>query len=387
MRDRITLSDARARLFPPRSRPVGVLRLVLAAAVLIAAAFAVAGLLSGRGSVPADFRVEESRLVILNKKGRTLWSFNTGLYNLREESHYRAHFQYKVRSRDEDAWFPLIMIKDIDGDGRTDILMALKTQDEFNEGRILRFNDRGKLLWEFAAGRELRFGGVVYARDYRVQGFDLHEFDGDGRLEIFFLAFHKPDFPCQFGVLNLDGELVGEYWNAGYISDVVFSDIDKDGREEALLAGLNNEYGKACLAVFGSGRIAGGSPQRQPGYACTSLRPGSERYYILFPRTDADEADYPVESIKTIDPLRNGRFYLNALVSRVFFELTPALDVVYVHSSHRFQRLHAEAVRAGKLRSRLDQEYFERLRKGVLYWSGTDWVPEPTPNLRNVPAR
>ena len=384
MRERITLAGARPR---PSGRAAGLLRVFGPAAALAAAALGIFWLRSSKASVPADFRVEDSNLVILNKKGRALWSYNTELFNLKSESFYRGRFQIKIRSQDDDARFPLLMIKDIDEDGRVDVLLALKTQDEFNEGRLIRFNDRGKPLWEFSTGRELQYDGVVYARDYRIQGFDLHDFDGDGRPEIFLIAYHKPDFPCQLAVLSLAGELVGEYWNAGFFSDVAFSDLDRDGREEVLAAGINNEYGKGCLVVFDPGRIGGSSPQRQGSFICKNLAPGSELYYLLFPRTDMDLSQYPVESIKTIDPLRNGRFYLNALVSRIFFEISPALDAVYVHSSHRFQRQHAEAVRNGLVRSRLDPEYFERLRRGVLYWNGTDWVPERTPNLRNVPAR
>lgn len=383
MREKITLVDGRSRLSQPKLFSSRAFRVLLIIVGVAAAVSAVVWLRSAVDSAPADFRIEDSTIFILNKKGRALWSYNTGLYNLREDGFYRERFQIKIRSRTEEAWFPLLVMKDIDKDGRVEVLLALKTQDEFNEGRLLCFNDRGKLIWEFSAGRELPFGGAVYARDYRIQGFDLHDFDGDGLPEIFFVAYHKPDFPCQLGVLNVAGELVREYWNSGYFSDIVYADIDEDGREEILAAGINNEYGKGCLAVFAPDRISGSSPQLISDFTCKNLAPGSERYYILFPRTDVDLVDYPVESIMTIDLLRNRRFHLTALLSRIFFELTPGMDVVYVHSSHAFQRQHAAAVRQGKVRSRLDSAYFENLRLGVLYWDGTDWVSTRTPNLRN----
>ena len=386
LNDRITVSGGG----PGPDGRAGVLlwglRIIAAAGGLTAIILAVGRLFLAGASTPSDFRVENSTLVAINDKGRALWRFDTGVSNLRGEDFYRGRFQVKARTLRDAASFPLILIKDIDGDRRTDVLLAVKTQDEFNEDRILRLDDKGSLVWSYEAGRELRFGDAVYARDYRVEGFELHDFNGDGRPEVFFLAYHKPDFPCQFGVLSLEGRLVGEYWNSGYLSDVAFADLDGDGRREILASGLNNEYGKGCLIVFDADRIAGASPQTSPKYLCRELAPGSERAYILFPRTDADLLDYPVETIMTIDPLRNGSFYLNAQVSRVFFEISPALDVVYVHSSHLFQRLHAEAVREGRVRSRLDPDYFERLRRGALYWNGTAWVSERTANLRNVPA-
>lgn len=387
MKERVTLAGGRPRAAEIRPRLSISLRTLLWIVGLAAAALIIVLHLPSSGSIPADFKIEDSTVFILNKKGHALWHFNSGLYNLREESFYRGRFQIKTRSETEDARFPLLMIKDIDKDERPEVLLALKTQDEFNEGRILCFNDRGKLLWEFMAGRELQFGGAVYARDYRIQGFDLHDFDGDGLPEIFFIAYHKPDFPCQLGVLNRAGEPIGEYWNSGYFSDIAFTDIDGDGREDILAAGLNNEYGKGCLAVFAPDRISGSSPQRLANYTCKNLAPGSERYYILFPRTDIDLLDYPVESILRIDLLNNRHLYLTALISRIFFELSPSLDVVYVHSSHRFQRQHAAAVREGKVRSRLGADYFESLRRGVLYWDGTNWTARRTPNLRNTPNR
>lgn len=382
---RITLVGAGPRRDGIRSPLIRDLRLPAAVGGLIAVVLVVSRLLSPGASAPADFRLEDSTLVVLNGQGHPLWRYDTEVFNLRTEEFYRSRYQVKARSINDAPHLPLVMIKDIDGDQRIDVLLAVKTKDEFNEGRLLRFDERGKLVWSFEAGRELRFGDTVFARDYRIEGFDLNDFDGDGRTEIFFLAYHKPDFPCQFGVLSRDGRLVGEYWNSGYLSDVVFSDLDRDGRQEVLAAGLNNEYGKGCLIVFSPDRIAGGSPQRSPSYACKGLAPGSETAYLLFPRTDVDLFHYPVETIMSIDALRNGSFYLNAQLSRVFFEVSPALDVVYVHSSHLFQRLHAEAIRKGDVQSRLDPDYFERLRRDVLYWNGTDWVPERTPNLRNVP--
>ncbi len=384
MRERITLANVPTPLLQPRLFLRKSHRVFVAIAALVGVAIAAIWIGSRTGSIPSNFRIEDSTFFALNKKGRTLWSYNTGLFNLRDESFYRDRFQIKVRAKTEDALFPLLLMKDINGDGRAEVLFALKTQDEFNEGRILCFNDRGKLLWDFAAGRELLYGDAIYARDYRVAGIGLHDFDGDGLPKIFFFAYQKPDFPCQLGVLNAKGELIGEYWNSGFFSDIVFLDIDGDGRDEVLAAGLNNEYGKGCLVAFAPDRISGSSPQRNPAFLCRDLAPGSELFYVLFPRTDVDLAEYPVECIMTIDILRNHRIYLNALLSRIFFEMTPAMELVLVHSSHSFQKMHAEAVRAGKVRSSLEPAYFERLRRGVLYWNGTDWVSTRTPNLRNA---
>ncbi|MCJ7587245.1 MAG: VCBS repeat-containing protein [Candidatus Aminicenantes bacterium] len=383
MREKITLVDGRSRYSRQRFFRPKILWILLAASGIAAAVFGAFLIGSRAGSTPSGFRIEDSTFIAVNKKGRALWSYNTGLFNLRDEAFYRGRFQIKKRGTGESPEFPQLIMRDIDNDRKVETLLSLKTQDEFNEGRLLCFNDRGKLLWEFETGKELLFGDSVYARDYRIKGFDLHDFDRDGRPEIFFISIHRPNFPCRFGVLNLRGELASEYWNSGHISDVVFQDIDRDSREEILMAGLNNEFGKGCLIVFEPDRIAGSSPQLNPDYTCRDLPPGSETYYLLLPRTDLDEVEYPVNCVLSIDVLQNRRLSLIMDLSRIFFELTPDLDVVYVHTSHAFQQKRAAALREGKVRGPADKAYFEKLRRGVLYWNGTDWVSTRTPNLHN----
>jgi hypothetical protein len=49
---------------------------------------------------PADFKIDHSRLIILNKSGKELWPFDTKLENLENENFYKNRFQKKIlRSR------------------------------------------------------------------------------------------------------------------------------------------------------------------------------------------------------------------------------------------------------------------------------------------------
>ena len=334
---------------------------------------------------PVDFHIEDSQFVALDRRGRELWRVDTRLPNLCDQAEYRDHFQINRRTPDNIRIFPQLLIKDLDGDGRSEVLLSIQTQDETAEGILECYGATGTKLWSFEAGLERRYGNRVYSRDYRIKGLDLRDINKDGRTEVIVLSYHKPDFPCQLVILDAAGKKLGEYWNTGYFNDFSYLDIDEDGVEEILAVGINNEYGKGCLAVFAVDRIAGGSPQRSAEYISPDIAPGTELAYLLFPRTDVDLAEVPVESIMTIDVLRNKHYNLTALISRIYFELKPDLAIVQVHSSHDFQKRHAEAVREGRVRSRLDPDYFERLRRGALYWNGTAWVSERTANLRNYP--
>lgn len=220
-----------------------------AAAVLVLAAvfFVIRG--SRVRRQPADFRVEGSSLVVLNKGHRELWRVDTKMEDLQPESFYRATFQ--VMHREGENPFPAIIIRDINADGDTEVLFAPKRLgDQTGEGFLFCYDRGGRELWSFHAGRELVCGGKNYSPDYRISGFHSHDLDGDGRLEMIVVSWQAPDWPCQLAVLDASGKMVGEFWNAGYLMHLAYHDLDGDGREELLAAGVNNEYRGGCLVGF-----------------------------------------------------------------------------------------------------------------------------------------
>lgn len=329
---------------------------------------------------PADFHIEGSTLIILNDTGKKLWDYDTNLPNLVDEIAYRDHFQFRRFNESQGRHLlPNLMLKDINADGRIEVLFSTQTQDEFREGELICFNHRGKELWRFKAGREIRFGSTLYNNDYRIHGFDTCDINNDGQLEIFVSCLHMPNWPTQIVSLSPQGKLLGEYWHSGHLGDMVFKDFDNDGRIEIILTGLNNEYARGCLVVFEASNLKGSSPQIKDEFRCFELGPGSEEFYILFPRTDYDIITYPVESIYRTDILASGQLLLTTAISKIIFVLNPDLTVNNIIFSHGFILFHDEAVRAGKLKSTLDEKYRENLFKGVLYYDGQGWVNIRTP--------
>lgn len=49
---------------------------------------------------PSDFRIEGSKLIVLDDKGKELWVFDTGIPNLQDEKGYREQFQVKSFATD-----------------------------------------------------------------------------------------------------------------------------------------------------------------------------------------------------------------------------------------------------------------------------------------------
>ena len=329
----------------------------------------------GSYSLPAGFRIENAQFVVLDERGKELWRFDPGIENLESEREYRDHFQYKKRLLAR-RFLPHLMIKDINRDRRAEVLFSIQTQDEADEGRLFCFNHRGRILWEFQAGGVKKFGEEIFSADYRIHGIDVCDLEGDGNLEIVIIANHRFFFPTQLAVLDAEGHILGEYWNAGQLNDIAFVDLNEDGEIEILVAGLNNEYNTGCLVVFDWNRVKGSSPQGKD-FLCQGCMKGTEKHYILFPRTDVDQVENPVEAIDMIYPLKTKQIAVKTQWSTIYYIFNYKLELQDVHLSHLFKQKHRLACFEGKIHSELDAKYEKRLAQGLLYFHGQTWSSFP----------
>jgi hypothetical protein len=325
---------------------------------------------------PADFAIDGSFFVALDKQKRELWRKDTGMENLWPESTYRLNFQ--VMNTLEANILPVLVMKDIDGDGDTEVLFApRRTTDQTGEGILICYDRLGKERWMFPAGKELVCRDKIFSPDYRIAGFHCHDLDGDGRSEIVVESFQSPDWPCQLAVLDLSGNTVGEFWNAGYLRDLKYHDITGDGREEIIVCGVNNEYRGGCLIVFDTRDIHGGSPASGE-YVCQGIGPGSMLYYVITPYVDVSEASGDrVDGLRLIEVTQNNWIRTTA-PKGLIYEFDFSLACIQVSPGNVFKVLHKEFADAGKITSVLGPEYMRELREGVRYWNGSAMVPEPS---------
>jgi hypothetical protein len=329
---------------------------------------------------PADFRIEGSALVILNEKGGELWRFETGVQSLIDEKGYRDHYQIRKNASD-GADLPYLIIGDITGDGRVEVLFAPKTRDADREGPLFCFDRRGRELWRFRLGRPIRFGPQDYA-DFSIHGFIADDLDGDGRAEVIVNSNARGFFPTQLAVLGSDGKLRGEYWNSGHLSDIACVDLNRDGRKEIVVSGQNNEYEKGCLIIFDTDRVAGCSPQSIDRFVSPGIPAGTQRAYLLFPRSDVGLSEFPTENATPIDVVSNDLIIVHMRFTTLIFQLGFDLVPRLARTSHAFEQLHKVALREGRVPSVLNDAYFDALRRGILFWTGTGWSQEPSPPAR-----
>ena len=357
------------------------LPILLALAGLAAAAYFLffRGPSSASPSVPADFHIRGSELVIVDAQDRQLWTIDTKLADLEIEKIYREHSKEKQPGPEYVPVWPHILIRDINGDRQPEVLFSTQTASEDLEGTLFCFDAQGTELWRFEAGRALDFGGRPFRREYRIFGFNPDDYDRDGKLEILVLAHHKPHWPCQAVLLDAAGQLEGEYWNAGYLMDASVGDIDGDGLKELVLSGVNNEYRRGCVAIFAPGELRGSSPQSEASYRSPDLAEGGQIAYILFPKSDVQAAIG-----RQGDPIN--RFWihegdgLTAMTdqTQIFFDLDGTLAVRNIILSNLFWNLHERFEKEGKVRSIADDQYKQTLADSLLYYRSGNWTGGPS---------
>ncbi len=381
----------RAEGIPAAKRASGkrlsrILAVAAALFTLVSAAFFFRGTLRRfvfpQSRVPADFRLEGSTLVVVDKRGDEVWRWDSKLPNLQTEEHYRVHFQEKREGAEYVPVWPYAIIKDIDGDGRIETLFSIQTKEENREGALLCFNEDGTWRWRFDAGRALRFGGTDYRREYRIGGFDLCDLDGDGNREVIVISWHKPDWPCQVAVLDtVTGDLRGEYWNKGYIADYLSGDLDGDGLKETVLSGVNNEYNMACAAVFKGLRLGGVSPQSYESYRTADLSEGTQIAYILCPDSDVHQAmRRSSDAMNCLWPHEEGGFTGLVTECQIYYDFDKRFRCRGIMLSNRYKDQHRELAAAGKIHSDVEDPAYNRgIRDGVLYFENGRFVKHPVP--------
>lgn len=322
---------------------------------------------------PMDFSINGSQLIILNGKGRELWRYDTRLRDLWPENMYKKCFQFK-RHEMGTIFLPRIIIQDVNADGANEVLFATRSLSEYGAGTLHFFSSKGGGKWSFSGGRELNFGKITYSDDTRIFGIEVCNLDNKGTPEIIVIGAHIPYFPAYLVVLDINGNIKGEFWNSGYMVDIVFNDFNGDGRKEIVVSGVNNEYKEGFLAVFDSSDIRGASPQQNDYYICRDFGPCPAKYYIRFPRTDVDRLESELEFCSSLTLLKNGNIQAILRHSNLIYEFNSKFEIVNVGTSNRFKFMHRKAVREGKISSELNDQYLENLADGLLYYNGKKWV-------------
>jgi len=223
------------------------------------------------------------------------WRFAGG-HLLIEDVHHRLCWEKHLLPFDpsfESDTQDKVLIADIDGDGRAQVVVNYVPADVAEKGgSVMCFNHRGSLRWQYQYGASKTFGSRTFAATYR--GNLLRAVRAHGVPLLLTVANHYIWYPSQVALLDpRTGRLLQEYWHPGAIYDCLLHDLDHDGQDEVLLGAINNPgegLGHAALAVL---KLPFSDAPRHTAPAGDPLPPatgGGELAYRLFPLPDTSRA-------------------------------------------------------------------------------------------------
>ena len=307
--------------------------------------------------VPAHWTLDGSTLRVLDAAELLCWEKTLPPFG--------PAFDARVRDK--------VVIADIDGDGRVEVLLSYVPAGSEQTGRLMCFDHRGRLRWERRFGAARTFGARQFDANYI--GVFVKPVTAAGRRLLLTIANHHIWYPAQAALLDpASGKVLEEYWHPGSIYHCVIHDIDGDGQPEAVLGGTNNPgdgLGHAGVAVL---KLPFSKAPRRAPAAVDPFPPvtgGGELAYALFPLADFLRAQGNLGTVITmsVDPSRR---ILVETPGFIVYYLGPHLDVLEYRFSGEFEPLHDMAFHQGIVDHKLDGAEKASMGRVVTF----PWAPD-----------
>lgn len=277
----------------------------------------------------------------------------------------------------EVGWLPVLMA-DIDGDGRTEVLVNVNAADRANR-KLYCFEADGRVRFVHLPTGTRRFGEDDYADPWLAHRTFVTQGTG-GHRRLWAAFTHNMLFPAVLRELDpRDGATRQEYWSNGYVETL--HEDTWAGRRVVFVGGTNNDFRAASLAVFPVDGVAGSTPAVRPGYSCRNCPPGGPESLFVFPTLclGRPRGQAGVHSVW----LENGERirvtvtqWTEGGLAASYYTLGPGGELLTAEISREFQAQHARLEREGSLDHafgpRDDADMFP-----VLRWDGTRFVELP----------
>ena len=223
--------------------------------------------------IPAAWQLQGTTLRVLDSHGRLCWEKRFGTFD--------ANFADMVADK--------VLIGDIDGDGRVEVLFNyVPGGDKATGGSLICFEQDGRLRWDHHYGSAKTFGTRSFDANYR--GRLIREVEVGGKPKLLTVANHYLWYPSQVALLDpADGRVLEEYWHPGSIYSGALIDVDHEGKDEFVFGAINNPGEGLGHAAVGILKIPfSGAPRArlEAGNAWPALTGGGELAYALLPLPD-----------------------------------------------------------------------------------------------------
>ncbi len=317
------------------------------AALLIVSGVALGGwLLSQRVGPPARLRVEDKEIVVSDAEGRERWRYAFAEPITPDSPRTASWFGHLQPNKNMDTLFVLHPAK-------------------LANAKLLCFTERGKLQWEFNAGKLVSDGRIQYPTVYFINSFKVLPASKESAQEIVLSANHGWSYPDQVAVLDPAGKLIGEYWHSGHLSAMETGRFESNGALSVALAGVDNGRRRATVVFLDPNNVHGSSVEDDDGYNLRGFGPGTETAIVWFERSCINEASENFNYATEISSVPGG-LQVVVMESReneayVIYVLDKDLNVTYVEVSSGFKALHRRLEEAGRLKHAFSEE--EEVRK------------------------
>jgi hypothetical protein len=337
---------------------------------------------------PVYAEVKNAVLRVYNKEGEVLWSRSAlKLPN--------GSTRFSFENSSENTRF--VTVEDIDGNGRNVVLVTGLTVASRNGlDSLFCFEGSGKLRWKIGAGKFATFGkkGVGL---FTEAGFVSHVVlkSSERPPRLFALVNDVGFSPAKLIEIDTQtGREMHAYHHRGSLKVLLKTDIDNDGKQELVVAGVNDGYDRACVSVLEPDKIDGHAPVPSELLPLENILPAKEKYYVLLPVSDLGRTRgrtlfniVELAYISTDNPLIVHAMEPTATdltigaTPAVVYVFGEAMQVVNVTGDNNFLKTYPKFY-PNVQNIKLNLAYWNALRDSVLYWDGEKFVHTPTMNKR-----
>jgi hypothetical protein len=293
---------------------------------------------------------------------------------------------------------------DVDNDGSREVIYGCRGNPADRGCTVVRCTSlvRDSVLWEYRLTQDRPLPNQYDSKNliFRCRGLAVRDL-GPG-LGLMVIGVAVNDYsPCLvFQLAASNGAEIGKYYHYGHLNGPVLVDLDRDGLNEVLLAGVNGWRDEACIVVLDPRDIRGFSLLGKDLLRNTGHL-NLEKYYIRIPTTilgryfqERFEARYNLADIEGVNELERT---LQFLVRDVHLNSGQAGASIYLHFSFEmkpikvrpgdnYYSLSHRLFQEGKIDFVPDESYFKEYQKNFRYWNGEAWSPQPTINRNDSTA-
>jgi hypothetical protein len=318
------------------------------------------------------------RIEVFNKDNNLLWELPYLRSGLRDDS--------------VDIGTKAVAVADLDGDDRNEIVVSAVFPDCADASlSILRvFNADKSLRFQIPFQAKLRYGPFQYAEPFSTRYLLMPEKRQNSGQGVFLTCAGRRS-PTGLMRIDKSGKVIGTYWHYGHLNSGYLTKLAGAGDNVVVLLGSNDA----------ADTIVGNKTVHDPSIVVLNLekikditessatrgfgfQPSiAEMFYIKLPTSDMSIAQnqlptpylaYQSDSVLVIT-LQHTTMGVNVLPG-FDFGFDQMMKPIWVKSVDGNDEIHRKLKKKGLIKSILNDQYLENLKRQIQYWDGTRWRNE-----------